>query len=107
MSNNPQVRAVTADRVDVVGTVIGIDLGTLNSCVAAVRGGKAVILTEDQRTTIPSCVAWHGDKELVGAAARRHAVAEPQNTVIGVKRLLGHAWSAPKSRTPCNAWPTR
>ena len=40
------------------GRVIGIDLGTLNSCAAAVENGRAVILSEDQRTTVPSCVAF-------------------------------------------------
>ncbi len=44
------------------GNVIGIDLGTLNSCVAAVHMGKAVVLAEDQHTTIPSCIAFNGEK---------------------------------------------
>jgi molecular chaperone DnaK (HSP70) len=76
------------------GRVIGIDLGTLNSCVATVQGGKAVILSEDQRTTVPSCVAYSDDKELVGAAARRHAVTHPESTLIAVKRLLGHPFDS-------------
>ncbi len=80
------------------GRVIGIDLGTLNSCAAAVENGRAVILSEDQRTTVPSCVAFKGDKELVGAGAKRYAVTNPENTVIAVKRVLGHPFDSDEVR---------
>ena len=56
------------------GPIIGIDLGTLNSCVAVVKDGKAVVLADEARTTTPSCVAIHQGRELVGAAAKRHAL---------------------------------
>jgi molecular chaperone DnaK (HSP70) len=78
----------------VAGPVVGIDLGTLNSCVAVVKDGKAVVLADENRTTTPSCVAIHQGRELVGAAAKRHAVTSPQNTVIAVKRLIGHTFES-------------
>jgi molecular chaperone DnaK (HSP70) len=79
--------------------VIGIDLGTSNSCVATVHDGRAVVLSDDQRTTIPSCVAFHRDRELVGTAAKRHAVTSPHSTVLAVKRLIGHAFDSPEVQT--------
>ncbi len=80
------------------GPVVGIDLGTLNSCVAVVKDGKAVVLADEARTTTPSCVAVHQGRELVGAAAKRHAVTSPQSTVMAVKRLIGHAFDSPEVR---------
>lgn len=71
--------------------VVGIDLGTTNSAVAAMEGGKPTILTnaEGQRTT-PSVVAYtkNGDK-LVGQIAKRQAVVNPENTFYSVKRFIG------------------
>jgi len=87
-----------ADREPVAGPVVGIDLGTLNSCVAVVKDGKAVVLADEARTTTPSCVAIHQGRELVGAAAKRHAVTSPQNTVIAVKRLIGHTFDSNEVR---------
>ncbi len=78
--------------------VIGIDLGTLNSCAASVEDGRAVILCEDQHTTVPSCLAFKGDQELIGRAAKRYAVTDPENTVIAVKRLLGHPFDSDEVR---------
>lgn len=80
------------------GPVVGIDLGTLNSCVAVVKDGKAVVLSDEARSTTPSCVAIHQGRELVGAAAKRHAVTSPQSTVIAVKRLMGHAFDSDEVR---------
>jgi molecular chaperone DnaK (HSP70) len=77
---------------------VGIDLGTLNSCVAVVKDGKAVVLADEARTTIPSCVAVHQGKELVGAAAKRHAVTSPQSTILAVKRLIGHPFDSEEVR---------
>jgi molecular chaperone DnaK (HSP70) len=82
----------------VAGPVVGIDLGTLNSCVAVVKDGKAVVLSDEARSTTPSCVAIHQGRELVGAAAKRHAVTSPQSTVIAVKRLMGHAFDSDEVR---------
>ncbi|MFQ5697536.1 MAG: Hsp70 family protein [Myxococcota bacterium] len=85
--------------------VIGIDLGTMNSCAAVAEGGKARILQEGGRTTVPSCLAFVRGKEVVGEAARRHAGAEPRSAVSAVKRLLGHSFESPEvqaalERTP-------
>ncbi|HQX79995.1 MAG TPA: molecular chaperone DnaK, partial [Steroidobacteraceae bacterium] len=74
-----------------MGKVIGIDLGTTNSCVAVMEGGKARVVenSEGDRTT-PSIVAFTKDDEvLVGQSAKRQAVTNPQNTLFAVKRLIG------------------
>lgn len=74
-----------------MGKVIGIDLGTTNSCVAVMEGDKAKVIenSEGDRTT-PSIVAFSKDGEvLVGQAAKRQAVTNPQNTLFAVKRLIG------------------
>ncbi len=71
--------------------IIGIDLGTTNSCVAVMDGGKPRVIenSEGDRTT-PSVVAFTEDNEvLVGAPAKRQAVTNPQNTLFAVKRLIG------------------
>jgi len=74
-----------------MGKIIGIDLGTTNSCVAIMEGGKPKVIenAEGARTT-PSIVAYMEDGEvLVGAPAKRQAVTNPQNTLYAVKRLIG------------------
>ena len=74
-----------------MGKIIGIDLGTTNSCVAIMDGGKARVIenSEGDRTT-PSIVAYTKDGEvLVGASAKRQAVTNPKNTIYAVKRLIG------------------
>jgi molecular chaperone DnaK len=74
-----------------MGRVIGIDLGTTNSCVALIDGDKARVIenSEGDRTT-PSIVAFTKDDEvLVGQAAKRQAVTNPHNTLFAVKRLIG------------------
>jgi molecular chaperone DnaK len=74
-----------------MGKMIGIDLGTTNSCVAIMEGGKPKVIenSEGDRTT-PSIVAFTKDGEvLVGQSAKRQAVTNPQNTVAAVKRLIG------------------
>ncbi|RPH36712.1 MAG: molecular chaperone DnaK, partial [Planctomycetota bacterium] len=71
--------------------IIGIDLGTTNSCVAVMEGGKPKVIenAEGSRTT-PSIVAYMEDGEvLVGAPAKRQAVTNPRNTIYAVKRLIG------------------
>jgi molecular chaperone DnaK len=71
--------------------IIGIDLGTTNSCVAVLEGGKVKILENAEGTrTTPSIVAYMDDGEaLVGAPAKRQAVTNPRNTLYAVKRLIG------------------
>ncbi len=74
-----------------MGKIIGIDLGTTNSCVAVMEGGEPVVIAnaEGNRTT-PSVVAFNKDGErLVGQVAKRQAVANPDNTVISIKRDMG------------------
>ena len=70
--------------------VIGIDLGTTNSCVAVLDGSNTKIIenSEGDRTT-PSVVAYVDDEVLVGQAAKRQAVTNPQNTLFAIKRLIG------------------
>ncbi|MGR8921166.1 MAG: molecular chaperone DnaK [Gammaproteobacteria bacterium] len=74
-----------------MGKIIGIDLGTTNSCVAVLEGGNAKVIenSEGARTT-PSVVAFTNDDEvLVGQSAKRQAVTNPENTLFAVKRLIG------------------
>ena len=76
------------------GPVIGIDLGTTNSCVATLEGGQAVVIanSEGSRTT-PSVVAFSKDGErLVGVTAKRQAVTNSQRTILSVKREMGTDW---------------
>ena len=74
-----------------MGKIIGIDLGTTNSCLAVMEGGKAKVLenAEGDRTT-PSIIAYTDDGEtLVGQPAKRQAVTNPHNTLFAIKRLIG------------------
>ncbi|MBW2443326.1 MAG: molecular chaperone DnaK [Deltaproteobacteria bacterium] len=78
--------------------IIGIDLGTTNSCVAVMEGGDAKIINnpEGGRTT-PSMVAVADNSErLVGQIAKRQAVTNPENTVFGIKRLIGRKYDSPE-----------
>ena len=77
--------------------VIGIDLGTTNSCVAIMDGTQAKVLenAEGARTT-PSVVAFtDNDEKLIGQPAKRQAVTNPENTVFAVKRLIGRNFDDP------------
>ena len=81
-----------------MGKIIGIDLGTTNSCVAIMDNGDAKVITnpEGGRTT-PSIVAISESNErLVGQIAKRQAITNPENTVFGVKRLIGRKYSSPE-----------
>lgn len=78
-----------------MGRVVGIDLGTTNSVVAVMEGGKPIVIAnaEGMRTT-PSVVGFSKDGErLVGRLARRQAVLDPQNTFFGIKRFIGRKYS--------------
>jgi len=72
------------------GKIIGIDLGTTNSCVAVMEGGtpKVIASVEGTRTT-PSVVAFKGNERLVGIPAKRQAVTNPENTIVSSKRFIG------------------
>ncbi len=81
-----------------MGKVIGIDLGTTNSCVAVLEGGEPVIIPnlEGMRTT-PSMVAFTEDGEiLVGQLAKRQAITNAENTIFSVKRLMGRKFASPE-----------
>jgi molecular chaperone DnaK len=74
--------------------IIGIDLGTTNSCVAIMEGSKARVIenSEGDRTT-PSIVAFTDDNEVVvGAPAKRQAITNPHNTIFAAKRLIGRRY---------------
>jgi molecular chaperone DnaK len=77
-----------------MGKVIGIDLGTTNSCVSVLEGGKPIVITnqEGSRTT-PSIVGFgKGNQRLVGQLAKRQAVTNAENTIYSIKRFIGHRW---------------
>lgn len=88
-----------------MGKVIGIDLGTTNSCVAVLEGGKPVVIssTEGGRT-VPSIVGFgKNDERLVGQLAKRQAVTNAENTVYSIKRFIGRRWNetdVERSRVP-------
>ena len=73
-----------------MGKVIGIDLGTTNSCVAVMEGDKVKVIENAEGTrTTPSIVAYKDDEILVGQSAKRQAVTNPKNTLFAIKRLIG------------------
>lgn len=76
-----------------MGKIIGIDLGTTNSCVAVMEGDKPKVIenAEGERTT-PSIVAFANDEVLVGQPAKRQAVTNPENTLYAIKRLIGRTF---------------
>src|SRR5512144_2812541 len=79
-----------------MGKVIGIDLGTTNSCVAVMEGGEPVVIpnSEGSRTT-PSVVAiTEGGERLVGQIAKREAITNPDNTIFSIKRLIGRKYDS-------------
>ena len=74
--------------------IIGIDLGTTNSCVAVMEGNEPVVIANDEgRRTTPSVVAFlkNGERK-VGDPAKRQAITNPTNTIMSVKRFMGHKW---------------
>ena len=77
-----------------MGKIIGIDLGTTNSCVAVMEGSEPVVIANDEgRRTTPSIVAFlkNGERK-VGDPAKRQAITNPHNTIMSVKRFMGHKW---------------
>ena len=90
-----------------MGKIIGIDLGTTNSCVAVMDGGEAKVITNSEggRTT-PSVVALtEGGDRLVGQTAKRQAITNPENTVFGVKRLIGRKFNSKEIQNDVNVLP--
>ena len=86
--------------------VIGIDLGTTNSCFAVMEGGEAKVLenSEGARTT-PSMVAFTDTERLVGYPAKRQAVTNPENTLFAIKRLIGRRFDSPEVQKDKNIVP--
>jgi len=79
----------------IMGKIIGIDLGTTNSCVAVMEGNEPVVIANDEgRRTTPSIVAFlkNGERK-VGDPAKRQAITNPHNTIMSVKRYMGHKWN--------------
>lgn len=78
--------------------IIGIDLGTTNSCVAVIEGGEPTVIpnSEGMRTT-PSVVGFKDNETLVGVAAKRQAVTNPKNTIFSAKRFIGHRFDEVKA----------
>ncbi|MFM1846600.1 MAG: chaperone protein DnaK [Pseudomonadota bacterium] len=81
-----------------MGKIIGIDLGTTNSCVAVMEGGSPTVIANSEGTrTTPSVVAVNDSGErLVGQVAKRQAVTNPKNTIFAVKRLIGRKFDSPE-----------
>ncbi|MBL8605985.1 MAG: Hsp70 family protein, partial [Myxococcales bacterium] len=87
-------------------SVVGIDLGTTNTVVGSVRGGKVHVLADETGARLlPSVVSFHPNGEvLVGAAAKARRIIDPKNTVVSHKRLIGRSWNSPElaaARTKC------
>src|SRR5215218_7020450 len=83
-----------------MGKVIGIDLGTTNSCVSVMEGGEPVVIpnSEGSRTT-PSMVGFtESGERLVGQIAKRQGITNPENTVFAVKRLIGRKFDSPEAK---------
>jgi molecular chaperone DnaK len=86
--------------------VIGIDLGTTNSCVAIIENGTPRVIenSEGARTT-PSIIAYTNDEILVGASAKRQAVTNPKNTIYAAKRLIGRKFEEPEVQKDISLMP--
>jgi molecular chaperone DnaK len=90
-----------------MGKIIGIDLGTTNSCVAIMEGGDANVITnpEGGRTTPSSVAVSESGERLVGQIAKRQAITNPENTVFGVKRLIGRKFGSPEVQSDAKILP--
>src|ERR1041385_8169219 len=84
-----------------MGKIIGIDLGTTNSCVAVMEGNEAVVIANNEgKRTTPSVVAFvEGGERKVGDPAKRQAITNPKKTVYSIKRFMGHLFSEVSEET--------
>src|SRR5437667_5551972 len=87
-------------RTQVMAKIIGIDLGTTNSCMAVIEGGEPTVIpnAEGNRTT-PSVVAFKDNEVLVGVAAKRQAVTNSKRTIFSAKRFIGHRYGEVKEES--------
>jgi molecular chaperone DnaK len=82
-----------------MGKIIGIDLGTTNSCVAVLENGKyKIVANEEGHNTTPSIIGFAKDETLVGQVAKRQAVTNPTKTLYGIKRLIGRKFETPEAK---------
>ncbi len=90
-----------------MGKIIGIDLGTTNSCVAVMEGDEAKVITnaEGGRTTPSVFAVSTGGERLVGQIAKRQAITNPEHTVFGVKRLIGRKYESPEVQADIKVLP--
>src|ERR1041384_5572265 len=90
-------RSAARDEDRHMAKVIGIDLGTTNSCVAVMEGGKPRVLenAEGMNVTPPIVACTEDGERLVGLPAKRQAVTNPQNTLFAIKRLSGRRYDDP------------
>ena len=87
--------------------LLGIDLGTTNSCMAVIEGGQPKVIpnAQGQRLT-PSVVALDAKKEeIVGTPAKNQMITNPENTIYSAKRLIGRRWDAPEVQKDVNLLP--
>ena len=88
------------------GAVIGIDLGTTQSCIGIFRDGQVEIIPNDQgNRTTPSCVAFIGSDHFIGENAKNLEVTCPKNTIFDMKRLIGRKFSEPSVQADIEHWP--
>ncbi len=89
--------------------VLGIDLGTTNTCVAIVQDGQTVVIPNKQgyRTTPSMFAVGSGGQPLIGAMARRQQLTNPENTVYAAKRLIGRRWDSPEVKRALKLYPFR
>ena len=77
-----------------MGKIIGIDLGTTNSCVAVLEGNEPIVITNNEgKRTTPSVVAFiEGNERKIGDPAKRQAITNPEKTIYSIKRFMGETW---------------
>ena len=76
-----------------MGKIIGIDLGTTNSCVSVFKGNEPVVIANNEgKRTTPSIVAFKNGERLVGDPAKRQAITNPKNTIFSIKRFMGETY---------------